>query len=191
MPDLSEIRNPGVMRESQDVNTRAVVKFLLWLSVAVAISFALVYGLLKGLQRIAPGPTAPVSRIPRPAEERLPPPPNFSAGRGRIFTPEYFTNDPIIQSEMSKTDLNFELDDPALEWEIYRRIKQRELESYGVNARTGEIRIPIDVAKRLALERNLFASAPAPQGEPAPTAEGQIVIATSASSGRHLEVLKR
>lgn len=164
-PDMSHIGNPDVSHEKNDVNINAVIRFVVGLSIATFVVLALMFGLLKVFQQVGERNDAPVSPLARTGEERLPPNPRLQGAKGHAFTPEDLTHDPNIAEELSgeenREKLDFELERPQMEWEVYRDVKLQELQSYGVDARRpGEYRIPVDRAKELLLERGQLGSRP-------------------------------
>ncbi|MBO0859368.1 MAG: hypothetical protein J2P21_12980 [Chloracidobacterium sp.] len=122
------------LHEPNDVNIPGVVKFLLWLSVAIAVAALLMWGLLRYFDarkaQEAPSPS------PLATGGRLPPEPRLQGAPGSASSPA----------------------------EDIRRFREREdqmLDSYGwIDRRNGLIRIPIEQAKRLILQRGLQATSP-------------------------------
>ena len=154
-------------RETQDVKATGLARFGIGLAIGIAVSMALMAGLNRLLTKWVAN-DAPVSRYAVRREERLPPLPRQLAATGNRFKPEDFTSDPELQRELEKENLNFELLPPERYREVYDRVKQRELTSYGALAdQPGRFRIPIDEAKRLLVERGATAAAtPSPNAAP-------------------------
>jgi hypothetical protein len=134
------------LHEPNAVNIPGVVKFLVWLSASIAVSALSMWGLLRYFDarkaREAPPPS------PLAAEVRLPPEPRLQGAPGSVSSPS----------------------------EDIRRLREREdqtLDSYGwIDRQNGVIRIPIEQAKRLILQRGLNVTPPeAPQDGAAQGAE--------------------
>src|SRR5215468_5072944 len=136
----------GPLHEPNTVNIPGVVKFLVWLSVAIMVVALLMWGLLHYFHK-------------RKAEEAPPPSP---LAPGVRFPPE-----PRLQGAPGSVS------SPA---EDIRRFREREdqmLNSYGwIDQQQGVIRIPIEQAKKLIEQRGLPVTPPkAPQGAATPGAE--------------------
>jgi len=194
-PDVSHIGNPDVQHEKNDVNIFAIARFVAGLAIATFAVFALMLGMLKVMTVIAEYNDAPVSPMARSAEERLPQGGiRLQGAQGHAFSKEEVSHDPKIQQHILPGELDFELDRPQTEWEVYRKYKLEEAHSYGTDSRTpGEVRIPVDRAKQLLLERNAFASRPLPQTpatsetESARFMEGYDTSPTQQSAARRAE----
>lgn len=207
-PDVSHIGNPDVAHETNDVNARAIVKFVGAMAIATFAIFGLMYGLLRAFEHIETRKDAEVSNLARKDSERLPPYPRLQAAKGDVFQPSDMTSDPMLQRQMSegkaegefgmtKEDFNFELKEPMAEWHVLREIKLRELQSYGMTGRKpDEYRIPVDHAKELLLQRGALVSRPQPQAgqggaqneiQQVNSMEGYDVTPTAQSSGQRAE----
>lgn len=164
-PDVSHIGNPDVQHEKNDVNIFAIARFVAGLAVATFAVFGLMFGMLKVMTAIAEHTDAPASPMARSAEERLPEGGiRLQGAQGHGFSKEEVSHDPKIQQVIPPSDLNFQLKRPQTEWEVYRKYKLEESHSYGTDSRTpNEVRIPVDRAKELLIERNAFAARPQPQ----------------------------
>src|SRR5262245_29432078 len=136
----------GTLHEPNTVNIPGVVKFLVWLSVAVMVVGLLMWGLLhyfdkrKAQEAPPPSPLAP--------EVRVPPEPALQDAPGSVSSPP----------------------------EDIRRFREQEdqmLNSYGwIDQQRGIIRIPIEQAKKMIEQKGLPATSPGPsQGGAAPGAE--------------------
>jgi len=136
----------GTLHEPNAVNIPGVVKFLVWLSVAVMVVALLMWGLLhyfdkrKAQEAPPPSPLAP--------EVRVPPEPRLQGAPGSVKTPA----------------------------EDIRRFREQEdqmLNSYGwIDQQRGIIRIPIVQAKKLIEQKGLPATPPSlSQGAATPSAE--------------------
>jgi len=136
----------GTLHEPNTVNIPGVVKFLVWLSVAVIVVALLMWGLLhyfdkrKAQEAPPPSPLAP--------EVRVPPEPRLQGAPGSVSSPA----------------------------EDIRRFREQEdqmLNSYGwIDQQRGIIRIPIEQAKKMIEQKGALATPPGPsQGAAAPAAE--------------------
>src|SRR5262247_4393841 len=140
----------GALHEPNTVNIPGVVKFLVWLSVAVMVVALLMWGLLhyfdkrKAQEEPPPSPLAPGVRAP--------PEPRLQGAPGSVSSPA----------------------------EDIRRFREQEdqmLNSYGwIDQQNGIIRIPIEQAKKLIEQKGAPATPPsaspgASQGAATPGAE--------------------
>jgi hypothetical protein len=134
------------LHEPNTVNIPGVVKFLVWLSVAVMVVALLMWGLLhyfdkrKAQEAPPPSPLAP--------EVRVPPEPRLQGAPGSVSS-------------------------PAEDIRRFREQQDQILNSYGwIDQQRGIIRIPIEQAKKLIEQKGLPATPPgASQGAAAPGAE--------------------
>lgn len=157
-PDTSHVQNPDVAHEQSDVNVRAIIRFITGLTIATLAVFAIVYGMFRFLTYRATQQQSPTSALARKGEERLPPEPRLQLAPGHEAHP---------LADMA---------DLRREW-------REQLENYGwADQSAGTVHIPIDEAKRLMLERNMFPSRP---DAPLEIAEEQ--VPSYSSSGRHPE----
>lgn len=160
-PDVSDIKNPDVTHEASDVDTRAILKFVLGLGVLVLVTLGLLALMYRYFESQAERADAaiPVHPMARTDEERLPPPPRLQGARG--FEVE---------------GQNLELAPPQSEYRIVRESWDKQLNSYGwVDESNGIVRIPIEEAKKLILKQGLPVRAGASaeqQPEPAATESG-------------------
>jgi hypothetical protein len=142
-PDLSFISNPEVRHEESDVRIKPIVWFGVWLTVSTVVIYFLLYGLFNYFEsREAKTETPP----PALADERqaLPPEPRLQ----------------LAPSQVGQTQPNLR-EHPLAELKTLKEEEERLLTTYGVDESSGAIRIPIQRAKQLVLERNLLKSAPA------------------------------
>ncbi|MCP9495972.1 MAG: hypothetical protein MSG64_16105 [Pyrinomonadaceae bacterium MAG19_C2-C3] len=180
-PDVSGVSNPDVSHEINDVNVRAITKFVIGLVAATALVFVLMAATLAVFERLEARNDPDPSAMTRQGEQRLPPYPRLQAAQGDRFAPEDLTNDPdlarrIREGEIGEGNsemrflpdqideqgmLNFELKDAPTEWMTLREIRREEMSTYGrVQGSPDTFRIPIDEAKRLMLEGNRLQSRP-------------------------------
>jgi hypothetical protein len=130
---------PEALHEPNTVNIPSVVMFLVALAAAIVVVVLLLRGLLIYFDARKAEEAPP--RSPLATGPRLPPQPRLQGAPGSASSPS----------------------------EDIRRFREREdqmLDSYGwIDRQNGVIRIPIDQAKRLLLERGLMVTPPkTPQG---------------------------
>ena len=132
-PDVSHIRNVEITHETSDINVRAVVTFLLVLTIStIAVSFGLKF-LFKFFN-------AQEAKSPRPGpmaltkEERLPPEPRLQAAPG--FQ---------LKLENGQT-MNLEKSAPQSEYRVLRQQWEENLKT-GLKDQSGKVvGMPIDAA---------------------------------------------
>lgn len=154
-PDVSHVSNPNVAHEVNDVNVFAIVKFVVGLSVATAVVFALMAGMMAVLERLE-ARNDTTSPLARQGDERLPQSQiKLQGGEGHKFAPESLTFDADYARQMNSDMYDFQLDDPTTEWRAIKEIRRIEMNSYGrLQNNPNEFHIPIEDAKKLLLERN-------------------------------------
>lgn len=130
--DHGIFERPDVAYEKSDVNIGAIVKFTIWLVIAGVLINLIAWGLFRYFS----------SR-----EDRLEPPAPPLASRGADRLPP----EPRLQGAPGS---KFPLQSPMLEMDAYRKKESDLLDSYDwVDQQAGTIRIPIERAKQLLLER--------------------------------------
>ena len=169
-PDASYIHNPDVAHEISDVNVEAIAKFI----VVLVVSTVLFVGVTAALFWYFSG------RERR--EEQTTSPPSPLVRRGQIRLPQ---DAPRLQGAPTHTlgGESLELREPQAEMRVLRRIWDEQLNSRGVDERTGANRIPIEEAKRIIAQTGLPARAGS-EGQPPRIYEE---IPTQQSSGRVVE----
>jgi hypothetical protein len=148
IPDVDYIRNEDTTHERSDVNVGLLFKFIGALTVSViVILFAMKYLSNAFERREESLEWPPASRVNPPGTQRLPPMPRLQGAPG-----------------------NQEL--PLEEMQRYRREENAALTGYSwVDRGAGVVRIPIEEAKRMLVERGAAAlPAAAPAGGAAPGA---------------------
>lgn len=142
-PDVSDIANPDVSHEGKDVNVAMLFKFIVGLAVGTVIILITIRLTMDYFQRreIAQE-LPPASRVNPPGTRRLPPMPRLQGAPGSELLP---------LEEMKK----------------FREEQQAAVNAYSwVDKQTGVVRIPIDVAKQLIVERGLQVKTPAAAASP-------------------------
>lgn len=141
-PDVSDIKNPDVMREQSDVNIRGIFWFIVGLGVFTAAVYVAMWLMFDALDKREAAAEPPPRSLLGAGQQRLPPEPRLQLAPGHKTPP----------LEERKTSL--------------AEMKQR-LNSYGwVNKPTGVVHIPIDEAKKILLERAGQQKQQAPQASP-------------------------
>jgi len=126
----------GPAYEKSDVTIGGVVTFTTVLAVATAVVMALMVWLYQGLEGRA-------ARVDAASQPR-------TRVQGQV--PEH-PPEPVLQGSPGS---NFELADPIVEMEAWDRRMDEKLATSGWTDRNaGTVRIPIDEAKRLVIERGL------------------------------------
>jgi hypothetical protein len=146
-PDVSDVHTPGVTHEMSDVNARGVAWFALGLFLLIAVVCGLMWLMFRYFERSERTAEPPPASRVAPEGPRLPPEPRLQGVPGHETGPQ--------------EDL-----------EAMRRTEEEVLATYGwVDQNQGRVRIPIERAKRLILERGLPKTAdrpPQPATQPAP-----------------------
>lgn len=175
-PDVSGISNPDVTHEINDVNVRAITKFVIGLIAATAFVFVLMGLTLVLFERLEASNDPEPSAMTRQGEQRLPEGGiKLQGAQGHYFPAEDLTNDPDMAQKMRKGEIgegnsemrflpdqmdeqgrvNFELKDAPTEYMTMREIRREEMSTYGrVKGSPDTFRIPIDEAKRRMLQGN-------------------------------------
>lgn len=133
-PDVSHISNVDVSHEVRDVNISGVLKFTISLAVLIAGTIFLMRWLATYLDVREEGREPAPTSLTRGEGPRLPPEPRLQGAPGS----------------------KFELQNPLLELEAMRREEDSRLTTYGwVDQGNGIVRLPIERAKQLVIERGL------------------------------------
>ena len=177
-PDVRHITNPDVMHEESDVSIKGVGAFVGALAAGIILIGVLMVLLWKGFERYAEYKDAriPVSPMARTEQERLPPPPRLQAAKGFQSVDPHDPNDPRF---------NFELKEPAAEWNQLRERWNWELHNPAVvdpNAQT--MRVPIDTAEQMLLSKGL----PARPQQPGEVGVEGMYMPSYSSAGRQLQM---
>lgn len=183
-PDVSYITNPDVAHEESDVAVRPLLWFvggLTFFTIIVCLAMFLMFEFFRSReesQELAASPLA------RQGAERLPPEPRLQLAPGWAVT-----ND-----EGKRQDLSYSADNqsyvpqPWSEYELVSKEWQRELTEPGwADQQAGTVRIPVERAIDLYLERR--AKQQPPQGAQAqpPNAAPKETTPAGSSSGQQPE----
>lgn len=131
-PDVSHIENPDTKHEESDVSGTALMKFIGVLLVSILI----ILGLMKWMSNYFEAreqalELPPASRVNPPGTQRLPPMPRLQGAPG--------------SQEL-----------PLDESKLYREEQNAKVASYGwVNKESGVVRIPVNDAMKLILEKGM------------------------------------
>jgi hypothetical protein len=146
-PPAEATRTEWESHEVDDINVWAILKFAIGLLILGIFSYIALYGLLKVFKRQRLAAEGPLPAMARGAEDRLPPPPRLQMMPGspsEFKTPEY-------------------------EMKAMLEEEDKTLESYGwVDKNSGVVRIPIDEAMKLVLQKGL-PSRPSASGQSSPS----------------------
>jgi hypothetical protein len=142
--DTSHIDNPDVKHERDDVPIKPVFMFLLYLAVAAVAIHILIYLLFQYFEK----------------SEKASEPPRSPLANERQVIP----NEPRLQlapSKSGETRPNLLKEHPLEELKIMKAQEEDALSHYGwVDQNAGVVRIPIDRAKQMLLERGGLPSRP-------------------------------
>jgi hypothetical protein len=164
--DGSHIGNPDVAHEESDVRIKPIAIFCVGLTVAAIVIHLLIAGLFKYFEdreRKSEGPPGPLA-----AERQVIPP----EPRLQLAPREENQRNPLSNEH------------PIEEMKRVLAEENGKLDSYGwVDQQAGKVRIPIEEAKRLLVERGLPSRAQA-QGNRAPAAASGASLPLESGSGR-------
>ena len=137
---MPEIVNPETHHERSDVNVRALLMFMAIFVVFAAISHFVLYGMFKYFALMARNRTAaPLTDVLRPPDAAIPQQPRLQPfpnrdPRGEMMSPNATT--------------------PTVDMEDMRATEEQALHTPGwVDKQKGIVRVPIEVAKQLAVQR--------------------------------------
>ena len=171
-PDVSHIRNVEVTHEGSDINVRAVLTFIVVLTVAtIIISFGLVmlfnfFNQQEAKSEPKPGPMA------LKKEERLPPEPRLQAAPGFQVTLE---NGQSVSLEKAA---------PQTEYRVLRKQWEENLKT-GLKDQSGNVvGMPIDAAMDKVVSEGLRSTVKDPNRK---LTDFAIEMPTASSSGREKE----
>lgn len=138
-PDASDIRNPDITHEVSDVNTRAILWFVLFLAGLIIVSLLLLRGMFNLFESWARKAEGERPVMARTSEERLPPEPRLQSAPG--YTVE---------------GQSLELKEPQAEWKVVQKKWKEDLESYGVVDPDQKIaRMPIEEAIKIVAQKGI------------------------------------
>ncbi|HEY0322729.1 MAG TPA: hypothetical protein VGC66_17375 [Pyrinomonadaceae bacterium] len=143
-PDASDIRNPDITHEVSDVNTRAILWFVLFLAGLIVVSLLLLRGMFNLFESWAKTAEGDRPVMARTEQERLPPDPKLQGAPGFKIKDE----SPVLTEE----DKELELKGPQAERKAVNKVWDYQLKNYGwVDRENGLVSIPIEEAiKKIA-----------------------------------------
>lgn len=167
-PDVSYITNPDVAHEESDVAVRPLLWFvggLTFFTIVVCLAMFLMFKYFLNremAQELAPSPLA------RQGEERLPPEPRLQLAPGwDVKTDDGRRHDLSYSAENAG-----HVPQPWSEYLLVSDEWKRETEEYGwADQQAGTVRVPVEHAMRVYLERRRGGRQPG--AEPAPGAGAQ------------------
>jgi hypothetical protein len=183
-PDVSYITNPDVAHEESDVAVRPLLWFVGGLTLFTIVTCLAMFLMFKFFlnrelaQELAPSPLA------RQGEERLPPEPRLQLAPGWQVT----------TGDGRRHDLSYSADNVGLvpqPWSEYLLVNdewKREAEGYGwADQQAGTVRVPVEHAMRVYLERRQAKQQPGATPAPAAGAQPQQSppAATATPAGHH------
>jgi hypothetical protein len=137
---MPEIVNPETHHERSDVNVRALLMFMAIFVIFAAVSHFLLYGMFKYFAQMARNTTAaPLTDVQRPPDAAIPQQPRLQPfpdrdPRGQMMPPRATS--------------------PVVDMDEMRATEEQALHTPGwVDKQKGIVRLPIDVAKQLAVQR--------------------------------------
>lgn len=159
--DVSGIVNPETHHEEKDINPAPVYKFFIWLTIGTALTYVLAYFIVKPARdRNAGVGNGPTAHVERSAADRLPPEPRLQLAPGHAAH-------------------------PLEEIRGYKDSLYNILHTYAyIDKKAGTVRMPIEVAKAIIVQRGLPTSAQPGQVDPS-----VVMVPEASSSGRTLIAL--
>jgi hypothetical protein len=162
-PDVSYITNPDVAHEESDVAVRPLLWFvggLTFFTIVVCVSMLLLFMYFLSREKSQELAASPLARQ---GDERLPPEPRLQLQRGwNVKTDDGRTHDLSYDAKVDHVP------QPWSEYLIVSDEWHRELEDYGwADEKAGTVRIPVEQAMRVYLQRR---QSKQPQAAPTPAA---------------------
>ncbi|MDQ3919641.1 MAG: hypothetical protein M3348_14315 [Acidobacteriota bacterium] len=162
-PDVSFITNPDVAHEESDVAVRPLLWFVGGLTAFTIVVCVVVLLMFTYFQRREESQELEASPLARQGAERLPPEPRLQLAPGFGVT-----SDDGQQHKLDYTAKTDHVPQPQSEYLIVRDEWRRELEDYGwADQKAGTVRVPVEQAMRLYLQRQQSK----PQGAPPANAQ--------------------
>ena len=181
-PDVSYITNPDVAHEESDVAVRPLLWFvggLTLFTLVTCLAMYLMFEFFRGReesQELAPSPLA------RQGVERLPPEPRLQLAPGW----EVETDGKRRDLSYSAADVSY-VPQPWSEYLLVNKQWEHEMKEYGwADQQAGTVRIPVEDAINLYLERRAKQQPPQQGGQP-PNAAPKETTPADSSSGQQPE----
>ena len=136
------IVNPETHHEKSDVDVRALLMFVVIFIVFAIVTHALLFVMFKYFATLARGATnAPLTSVARPADAAIPQEPRLQ---------------PFPNKERNGVMIGPNRQTPEVDMELMRRDQEQALHQPGwVDREKGIVRVPIDVAKQLVVQRGM------------------------------------
>jgi hypothetical protein len=153
---MPEIVNPETHHEKSDVNVRALLWFFIIFVVFAALTHLVLYLQFQGYRKLMRGgkTQAPLTSVARPADAAVPPEPRLQPFATRNVSG-------VVNPPNTNT--------PVTDMEQMRAAEQQALHTPGwVDKQKGIVRLPIEVAKQLAVQRLQQVPQQQPAGAPHP-----------------------
>jgi hypothetical protein len=140
--DDEALVNPETHHERSDVNVRALLWFMAAFIVFAAISHVLLFVMFKYFaERARNQTTTPLTMLARPADASIPTGPRLQ---------------PFPNVDQRGSPMPPNTTTPPTDMVILRRMEEQALRSPGwIDRQKGIVRVPIDVAKQLVVQRGL------------------------------------
>ncbi|MBA3242054.1 MAG: hypothetical protein H0T60_12575 [Acidobacteria bacterium] len=163
-PDVSYISNPDVAHEHTDVPVSPVLKFVAGLVVFGIVTMIAMYLMFLFFQRREQAAERRPSPLARQGEERLPPEPRLQLAPGFGVTTEDGKRVSLAYDPAGETSV---VPQPQSEYWTVRDEWTQKLNGYGwVDEQAGTVRVPIDEAMRVYLQRQQAKSQGQQQQQP-------------------------
>lgn len=140
--DDDALVNPETHHERSDVNVRALLWSMVIFVVFAAVSHVLLYAMFKYFAERARNQTdAPLTMLARPPDASIPTEPRLQ---------------PFPNRDQRGAPMPPNTDTPATDMEIMNATEEQALHNAGwIDRQKGIVRVPIDVAKQLVVQRGL------------------------------------
>jgi hypothetical protein len=151
---MPEIVNPETHHEKSDVNVRALLWTVVVFIVFAALTHLVLYLQFQFYRSLFRGKTnAPLTAVARPADANVPPEPRLQ---------------PFVTRNVGGTENPPNTDTPVSDMEQMRAAEEQALRNAGwVDKQRGIVRLPIELAKQIAVQRLQHPpGSPAPQQQP-------------------------
>src|SRR5688572_5998109 len=134
-----DLFNPETHHESSDVNVRALLWFMVIFVAFAVLTHVVLFALFKGFAKMERRGTPALTSLPRPADMAVP------------------KNQPLLEPFPTKVGdrvMQPVSDTPVTHLADMRKAENDALSTYGwVDQQKGIVRVPIEVAKQIALQR--------------------------------------
>jgi hypothetical protein len=150
-----DLVNPETRHEDTDVNVRALLWFVvIFIVFGVVTHFVLLmmYHAFRQIETVQNNEKAPMTALQRPADAAIPPEPRLQ---------------PFPNKERTGVMIAPNRNTPVTDLQDMRAREQQILDNYGwVDPQKGVVHIPVEDAKKLAMQRGLFPLEPTSNPDP-------------------------